>query len=86
MEISLTSLGSSQTLPFPHLSTLADRRFWSLSDTILSPRLSLSVSLGRLFSKGLASAAGKAIYSMRIEGLGLCGCYLTADSHGLCLG
>ena len=34
MEISLTSLGSSQTLPFPHLRTLEASRFWSLSDTI----------------------------------------------------
>lgn len=32
-EISLTSLGSSQILPFPHLSTEAASRFWSFSDT-----------------------------------------------------
>jgi hypothetical protein len=29
-------LGSSQTLPLPHLSTLAASRFCSLSDTIFS--------------------------------------------------
>lgn len=34
MEISLTSLGSSQTLPLPHLSTLAASRFCSLRETI----------------------------------------------------
>lgn len=34
MEISLHSLGSSQTLPLPHLSTLAASRFCSFSDTI----------------------------------------------------
>lgn len=34
MEISLTSLGSSQTFPLPHLSTLAESRFWSFNDTI----------------------------------------------------
>ena len=34
MEISLTSLGSSQTLPLPHLSTLEASRFCSLRETI----------------------------------------------------
>lgn len=34
MEISLTSLGSSQTLPRPHLRTLEASLFWSLSETI----------------------------------------------------
>lgn len=34
MEISLTSLGSSQTLPRPHLRTLEASRFWSFSETI----------------------------------------------------
>jgi len=36
MEISLTSLGSSQTLRWPHFMTDAARRFCILSDTILS--------------------------------------------------
>ena len=35
MEISLTSLGSSQTLPRPHLRTLEASLFWSLSETIV---------------------------------------------------
>lgn len=34
MEISLASLGSSQTLPLPHFITLAASRFCSFSDTI----------------------------------------------------
>ena len=34
MEISLHSLGSSQTFPFPHLRTLAESRFCSFNDTI----------------------------------------------------
>lgn len=34
MEISLPSLGSSQTLPLPHLRTLAASRFWSFNETI----------------------------------------------------
>lgn len=47
MEISLTSLGSSQTLPLPHLRTLAASRFWSFRDTIsLSLSLSLSGGMG----------------------------------------
>jgi hypothetical protein len=36
MEISETSFGSSHTLPFPHLSTLAASRFWSFKDTMVS--------------------------------------------------
>jgi len=36
MEISLTSLGSSQTFPLPHLRTLAARRFCSFSETIFA--------------------------------------------------
>ena len=60
MEISLTSLGSSQTLPFPHLRTLEASRFWSLSDTIATavavaaflslPLLSLGASGGGVFA------------------------------------
>ena len=46
MEISLTSLGSSQTLPLPHLSTLEARRFCSLSDTIFSAAEGLSLPAG----------------------------------------
>lgn len=38
MEISLDSLGSSQTLPLPHLRTLAASRFCSFSDTMASLR------------------------------------------------
>lgn len=34
MEMSLTSLGSSQTFPWPHLRTLAASRFWSFSETM----------------------------------------------------
>ena len=37
MEISLTSLGSSQTFPLPHLRTLAASRFCSFRDTIFAP-------------------------------------------------
>lgn len=37
MEISLVSLGSSQTFPRPHFSTLAASRFCSFSDTISPP-------------------------------------------------
>lgn len=40
IEISLTSLGSIQTFPFPHLSRLPASRFCNLSDTI-SPPLTL---------------------------------------------
>lgn len=36
MEMSLTSLGSSQTLRRPHFSTLAARRFCSLSETMVA--------------------------------------------------
>jgi hypothetical protein len=35
MEISLTSLGSSQTFRRPHFRTEAASRFWSLSDTMM---------------------------------------------------
>ena len=35
MEMSLTSFGSSQILRFPHLSTEAARRFWSLRETMV---------------------------------------------------
>ena len=35
MEISLTSLGSSQIFRLPHFSTEAARRFWSFRETIL---------------------------------------------------
>jgi len=34
MEISLTSFGSSQTLPRPHLRTLEARRFCNLRETM----------------------------------------------------
>lgn len=37
MEISVVSLGSSQTLRLPVLSTLAARRFWMRRFTILAP-------------------------------------------------
>ena len=43
IEISLTSLGSSQTFRRPHESTDAASRFWSLRDTMV-PRLSLRLS------------------------------------------
>ena len=43
MEISLTSLGSSQTLPLPHLRTLAARRFCNFSDTIFAAADKLSL-------------------------------------------
>jgi hypothetical protein len=36
MEISLTSLGSSQTFPLPHFSTLADSLFCNFSETIFA--------------------------------------------------
>ena len=77
MEISLTSLGSSQTLPFPHLRTLEASRFWSLSDTIATavavaaflslPLLSLGASGGGFFAYGkskgiLYSTHDKAIF------------------------
>ena len=54
MEISLTSLGSSQTLPLPHLSTLEARRFCSLSDTIFSAAEGLSLPAG----VGVCAGAG----------------------------
>ena len=38
-EISLTSLGSSQILRFPHLRTDAARRFWSLRETKSKKRI-----------------------------------------------
>ena len=44
MEISLTSLGSSQTLPLPHLSTLEASRFCSLRETIFRRRRLFSAS------------------------------------------
>jgi hypothetical protein len=59
MEISLTSLGSSQTLPLPHLSTLAASRFWSFNDTIAL----LSSATGGFFAneiyKGLLYSTGR---------------------------
>lgn len=36
MEMSLVSLGSSQTFPFPHFITEAASRFWGFSDTIFA--------------------------------------------------
>jgi hypothetical protein len=48
-------LGSSQTLPFPHLRTLAARRFCSFSDTIFAAadKLSLPCACG-----GVVAAQG----------------------------
>jgi len=62
MEISLTSLGSSQTLPLPHLSTLEARRFCSLSDTIFSAAEGLSLPAGWVcvLAQGLGKCGGGA--------------------------
>ena len=61
MEISLTSLGSSQTLPLPHLRTLAARRFCNFSDTIFAAadKLSLPCTCGGV-AASQANAAGGA--------------------------
>ena len=52
IEISLTSLGSSQTFPFPHLRTLEASLFWSFRETIVAflrsvPRSPSTVLWGR---------------------------------------
>jgi len=58
MEISLTSFGSSQTFPLPHLSTLAERRFCSLSETIFAA----NVGAAKLITDG----EGEAPYKPRV--------------------
>jgi len=58
MEISLTSFGSSQTLPFPHFRTLAESRFWSFNDTI-------SLFLDRSPSHFAAGRIAEAFYVKR---------------------
>ena len=67
MEISLTSFGSSQILPRPHLSTDEARRFWRRSDTICTGGATLSLTV--LGSKGVLDLA---MPPLRVDGNDSC--------------
>jgi hypothetical protein len=65
MEISLISLGSSQTLPLPHLSTHAASRLCTFSDTIFAAADQLSRLWSRCavwWRKGEVRNAAVALY------------------------
>jgi hypothetical protein len=69
MEISETSLGSSQTLPLPHLSTLAARRFCCFSDTIFpaADKLSRPRSGSVVWRRGVRNAAASLYIPMSVR-------------------
>jgi len=81
MEISLPSFGSSQTLPLPHLRTLAASRFWSLRETI-----SASSSRAVVGERMRPARVYVGIYTMGVASSRVCGLGFRAMlGYGLCV-